>query len=545
MARLRLFVVVVFLSSLVWAQGRDREVPAGTVLKLSMDNMITSSDSRVGDPFTATVFEDVVINREVVIPQGARVQGRVTSVTPAQRPNKSGMIAVDFEKITFPSGGSLLVEGQLTSLDPAERRQIDEEGRVGGDSTARRNVIFIGGGAAGGAAIGAIAGGGKGAGIGAVIGAGAGILGALLQKGEEAQVFKGQKFGMELLRSVRVPASYLVSGRGGYEGVAGGGSRGDSFEQERPVIGTGSGGRDVGARPPAANLNSADMIRRAQTELARLGYYRGPANGTLTLTTKNALRAYQRERQLEETGELDLDTAHSLGLVDDYGREIVPMRVLSAEATKQRDGSILVKATAQARTGGWQVYADSRPDGDLLRVYVRGIPPAGVATQALTSYPVEAVVREGRGINKVEVIGDGQPVVIELSAAGIARQNLLRLQQQAAQLLTDYREMLGVVRRGSSQLTDASRLTEQQARLLMSLDSLYGASYFAQQLFTARATEEAMRGAVASLVRMERQIGRLIRASADASRYLRQWEDISVLIRSLGDAYQVDLVERE
>lgn len=538
--------VLGLFSVLVPAQSRDREVPARTILKLSMDNLITSSDSRVGDPFTATVFEDVRIGGDIVIPQGAKVLGRVTSVSPAQRPNKSGTIAVDFERLIFSADRSIAIEGQLTSLDAAERRQIDEEGRVEGDSTSRRTVIFVGGGAAGGAAIGAIAGGGKGAGIGAAIGAGAGILGALLQKGEEAQVVKGQKFGMELLRPIRVPASYIASTGSRYEDPR---SRDDRIDDRR------NDRRDDDRfeqrddrRPerrdrPAANLKSVEMIKRAQNELMRQNYYRGVANGTMTLTTKNALRAYQRDHNLEQTGDLDADTAYSLGLIDDYGSEIVPMRLLSADASKQRDGSIRVNIDAQARTGGWDVYADTRTEGDTLRVFVRGIPPAGMATQALTNYPLETTVRDGRAISRVEVIGDGQPIVIELSASGIARQNLLKLQQQASMLLADYRESLGVVRRGSNQLTDASRLTEQQARLLFALDGLYNATSFAQQMMAAKASEEAMRGAVSTLVRFERQSSRLIRSAGE--RYSRQWSDISSLIQTLADAYQVDTSERD
>lgn len=540
--RLRSAVAVLAVLGLLSgvASAQSREVPARTILKLSMDNLITSSDSRIGDPFTATVFEDVRVGGELVIPQGAKVLGRITSVTPAQRPNKSGTIAVEFERLIFSPDRSIAIEGQLTSLDAAERRQIDEEGRLEGDSTSRRTVIFVGGGAAGGAAIGAIAGGGKGAGIGAAIGAGAGILGALLQKGEEAQVVKGQKFGMELLRPIRVPASYVADSR--YEGAREdrgddrAGRDDDGFEQR-------DGRRPERRDRPVANLKSADMIKRAQNELMRQNYYRGIANGTLTLTTKNALRAYQRDHNLEQTGDLDADTAYSLGLVDDYGSEIVPMKIISADASKQRDGSVRVRVDAQARTGGWDVYTDTKTEGDTLRVFVRGVPPAGVATQALTNYPLEATARDGRAISKVEVIGDGQPIVIELSATGVARQNLLKLQQQAAALLSDYRESLGVVRRGSSQLTDASRLTEQQSRLLFALDGLYNATSFAQQMMTAKASDEAMRGAVATLVRLERQSSRLMRSTAE--RYNRQWSDISSLIQSLADAYQVDVNERD
>ena len=71
----------------------------------------------------------------------------------------------------------------------------------------KRNVVFIGGGAATGALIGAIAGGGKGAGIGAGIGAGLGVAGAYFSKGHEAVVKSGTEFGVVLNQTLSLPAA--------------------------------------------------------------------------------------------------------------------------------------------------------------------------------------------------------------------------------------------------------------------------------------------------------------------------------------------------
>ena len=83
----------------------------------------------------------------------------------------------------------------------------DNEGEVSGSSATKRNVVFIGGGAATGALIGAIAGGGKGAGIGAGIGAGLGVAGALFSKGHEAVVKSGTEFGVVLNQTLSLPAA--------------------------------------------------------------------------------------------------------------------------------------------------------------------------------------------------------------------------------------------------------------------------------------------------------------------------------------------------
>lgn len=280
---------------------RNYTIPSGTVLKLQMDRTITSKNATVGDTFTTTVFESCVVNGITVVPAGSQVEGRITQVTRAER-NKAGTIAVEFERIIFASGGSVPIRGELTSLDPKEKRQIDNEGNVKGKSTTKRNVIFIGGGAGVGAAIGAIAGGGKGAGIGAGVGAAAGILGALLAKGNEAEVKTGQKFGIELTQEARV--------NGGDINGTGSSNRPDNnYPTNEP-----------GYNNDTDEYTDAKVVSRAQTALRDRGFYNGSINGRINGRTRNALREFQRQEQLEENGRLDRPTADALGVVRGNGR---------------------------------------------------------------------------------------------------------------------------------------------------------------------------------------------------------------------------------
>ncbi|MFQ3590769.1 MAG: hypothetical protein SNJ67_10770, partial [Chloracidobacterium sp.] len=66
------------LGGVVFAQRfREVIVPTGTILRAQMDRTISSRTARVGDTFTATVFEPVIVDGRTVIPQGTQVQGRV------------------------------------------------------------------------------------------------------------------------------------------------------------------------------------------------------------------------------------------------------------------------------------------------------------------------------------------------------------------------------------------------------------------------------------------------------------------------------------
>ena len=60
-------------------------------------------------------------------------------------------------------------------------------------------------------------------------------------------------------------------------------------------------------RPP-----TAATIRRAQQKLERLGYPVGAADGVLGAETRTALRNFQRDKNLNATGELDGETLSAL-----------------------------------------------------------------------------------------------------------------------------------------------------------------------------------------------------------------------------------------
>jgi localization factor PodJL len=56
------------------------------------------------------------------------------------------------------------------------------------------------------------------------------------------------------------------------------------------------------------------MLRRAQQTLNHRGYQAGPANGQMNPKTRQALRAFQRSENLEETGRLNDGTLAALGI---------------------------------------------------------------------------------------------------------------------------------------------------------------------------------------------------------------------------------------
>jgi hypothetical protein len=181
-------------------------VSAGQVIRVRMNQSITSETARIGDQFVTTVLVPIYANGVEVVPAGSEITGRVTSVERASRKSKAGTMGVHFVSLRLPTGIVRAINGDLTDVT-ADNVNADNEGEVSGRSATRRNVVFIGGGAATGALIGAIAGGGKGAGIGAGVGAGLGVAGAYFSKGHEAVVKAGTEFGVVLNQTVSLPAA--------------------------------------------------------------------------------------------------------------------------------------------------------------------------------------------------------------------------------------------------------------------------------------------------------------------------------------------------
>ena len=180
-------------------------VPAGTTLRVRINQTVSSKTSRIGDRVTATTIDPIYSsNGALVIPQGSTVSGRVDSVTPAAKGGKPGSIDLHFTQVATPNGTKRVINGMLTDL-VADNTRSDTEGTTKAQPMRHRKVIFIGGGAAGGAILGGAIGGGKGALIGTLLGAGGGYLGQKLTKGPEAEVPVGTEFGVYLSQGISLP----------------------------------------------------------------------------------------------------------------------------------------------------------------------------------------------------------------------------------------------------------------------------------------------------------------------------------------------------
>jgi peptidoglycan hydrolase-like protein with peptidoglycan-binding domain len=499
-----------------------------------MDTYLSSENSRIGERFTATVFRNVVTDGRVVIPSGAKVEGHVTSVEKAESRSRAGTIGIGFDRLVFSNGHSIPVDGTLTTLDEEARARLEEdsidaEDQVEGGSRTRRAVVFIGGGAGVGAVIGAVAGGGKGAAVGAGIGAVLGTIGVLLSKGDDAEVEPGTEFGMRLERSMSFAArrAGIDSFQYPYQGD-------DIYP---PVRFSPVGAQTV--------FTSPEDIRDAQLALRDRGFYNGEINGVLNNITRDAIRQFQRQRNLRVTGDLDLNTARALGIAGSGGERAILVEVINPRAERIGRNSIRITADARVRTGGWQVYADHVVVGNTLHVYVRGIPPRTPSTQALDTRRVTTTINNTSGVTRVVFHGAQRDITIDLNGAGGGSVNVTNSREilrHTNQLLNSYMRVLNLRgNRNNIIFTNRQNLGGAEAELLFHLNSLQAAAELFNQLVLRVNDPEAVTGAAEALVRQARLVNRVMRQNEARlnlpSSIRSDWEQLRIELSRINPSY--------
>jgi hypothetical protein len=140
--------------------GKAVTVPNGALLRVRLNEGLSSKHVQPGAVFDATVLNDVVADGEIAIPRGATVQGTIVESKNGGSVGGKGELALQLTNVTLGGKQFPILSDTWTHTGP----------NTGGRTAS--NVIGLG---ALGALIGAAAGGGPGAAIGAVAGGATGV----------------------------------------------------------------------------------------------------------------------------------------------------------------------------------------------------------------------------------------------------------------------------------------------------------------------------------------------------------------------------------
>jgi hypothetical protein len=149
------------------------EIPRGTPLHVRIDEALSTRRNRVGDGFSATLAESVVMDNRTLLPAGTRVSGHVTISDASGRFKGRARLGLRLDALEY--------QGRKYPIETTSADRVSANHR-------RRNTAIIGGGSGLGAIVGAIAGGGKGALIGAGAGAAAGVAGEAITGKKEVSI---------------------------------------------------------------------------------------------------------------------------------------------------------------------------------------------------------------------------------------------------------------------------------------------------------------------------------------------------------------------
>ena len=178
-AGLILIVAVVALTAFpLLASIRSFSVPDDLALRIRLDDTLTSTDSQVGDPFSATVVEKGDY-------QGARVYGHIAQIDMSGKIKGHTSMVLRFDRLVMADGRRAPIHAEILELYHAPSgEKVDVEGAIESGGRGRKTIEHTVIGAGAGALLGGIFGGGKGAGLGSIIG-GAGGLGTTAFHGRQ------------------------------------------------------------------------------------------------------------------------------------------------------------------------------------------------------------------------------------------------------------------------------------------------------------------------------------------------------------------------
>jgi hypothetical protein len=169
---------VLMASTMLLATTENFVVPNDTAFRIRMDDTLTSTDSKVGDPFSATVVEQGEY-------QNARVYGHITTIDISGRVKGHTSTVLRFDRLVMSDGRRAAIHAEVVELYHAPSgEKVDVEGAIESGGRGRKTIEHSAIGAGAGALLGGIFGGGKGAGIGSIIG-GVGGLGTTAFHGHQ------------------------------------------------------------------------------------------------------------------------------------------------------------------------------------------------------------------------------------------------------------------------------------------------------------------------------------------------------------------------
>jgi hypothetical protein len=167
---------------------------SGTILIVRLNEPLSSDHNKIGDIFSATLVQPVVVLGIVVAQRGQTVTGQVVQAKKAGLVSGVSRLGIALTSLTVVDGQTVAIQSQLLVHE--------------GPTSVGRDAAAVAGTTGFGAAIGAAADGGTGAAIGAAAGAAAASIGVLLTRGYPTILAPETLLTFQVTAPVKIETSY-------------------------------------------------------------------------------------------------------------------------------------------------------------------------------------------------------------------------------------------------------------------------------------------------------------------------------------------------
>ncbi|UCF36319.1 MAG: hypothetical protein JSU96_16060 [Acidobacteriota bacterium] len=153
---------------------------------------LSASVNKKGDRFTLQVISPDEY-------KNGQIEGEVRKAKASGKVKGKSELLFGFDRLILKDGTEVPIEAELVGVSNSEGvKDVDEEGRVIGKSSKKKDITRTAILSGLGALVGGLAGGGKGAAAGAAIGAGIGLTIAFSTKGEDIRFDSGSTFELSV-----------------------------------------------------------------------------------------------------------------------------------------------------------------------------------------------------------------------------------------------------------------------------------------------------------------------------------------------------------
>ncbi len=109
---------------------RDSLLATGTLIRIAMEQTVSSAHSKVGDTFAFKVVDDVHVGDRIAVPAGTSGTGKVVRTAPAHGGRVDGILRLSFDPVKLSDGTEVVVDITQESLVADENEHNGMAGSV-------------------------------------------------------------------------------------------------------------------------------------------------------------------------------------------------------------------------------------------------------------------------------------------------------------------------------------------------------------------------------------------------------------------------------